>query len=111
MGLNIRNFQIKTRIVFGKGSLSKVGDLARELKATRCLLVVDSAMAQNGVVDIIADNLRNYGLECRGFQNIEPEPYLDNAEGAARLGRDFKADLVIGVGGGPLWTRPKLHLY
>jgi alcohol dehydrogenase class IV len=93
-------FHIKTKTLFGRGGISALGELAREMGAGRFLFVSDPALANNGVLDAAVNSLKDAGLEGVIFQGVEPEPYLDNAEDAAGMGRDAQADLVVGMGGG-----------
>jgi alcohol dehydrogenase class IV len=96
----LRNFQIKTRILFGRRGLSALGELARETGARKYLLVADPALETSGFVAAARASLEQAGLDGQAFLGVEPEPYLDNADSAADLGRDIGADLVIGMGGG-----------
>jgi alcohol dehydrogenase len=96
----LNSFQIRTKITFGRGSLSSLGQVAAEMGAQRYLLVADPALGELGILDSAEKSLSAAGLNGRVFQKVDPEPYLDNAEGAADLGREADADLVIGIGGG-----------
>lgn len=93
-------FQINTKIISGRGSLSGLGQIAKETGAQRYLLVADPALAEHGIVDCAVKSLGDSGLQGKIFQKVDPEPYLDNAEDAATLGRESGADLLIGMGGG-----------
>ncbi|AFM25598.1 iron-containing alcohol dehydrogenase [Desulfomonile tiedjei] len=94
------NFQIKTRVVFGRGALSNLGQLARESGAGKYLLVADPALEQVGILDKALSALNDVGITGEVYKAVEPEPYMDNAEEAAALGRAVDADLVVGLGGG-----------
>jgi alcohol dehydrogenase len=94
------NFQIKTRMVFGRGAISGLGGLARESGAEKFLLVADPALESHGIIQKALAALNEVGMTGEAFQGVEPEPYLDNAEEAAALGRAVEANLVIGLGGG-----------
>lgn len=100
-------FHIKTRTLFGRGGLSALGELAKEMGAGRFLLVGDAALANNGMLDGAVRSLKEAGLEGVTFQGVEPEPYLDNADDAAGLGRGAEADLVVGMGGGSVMDTAK----
>ncbi len=97
---NFRNFQLKTSIVFGRGSIESLGQLAQERGAEKFLLVADSALSPDGLLEPAIRSLTDAGLQGALFQEIEPEPYLDNADSAADMGRQIQADLVVGIGGG-----------
>jgi len=94
------NFQIKTKVLFGRGGLSKLGEIAHETGAKNVLLVADSALEKYGIIERAMACLREKGISGKVFQGVEPEPYLDNVEQAAALGGSVEADLVIGLGGG-----------
>lgn len=94
------NFQIKTRMVFGRGAISGLGGLAKESGAEKFLLVADPALESHGIIQKALAVLNEVGMSGEVFQGVEPEPYLDNAEEAAGLGRAVEANLVIGLGGG-----------
>ncbi|HMK33976.1 MAG TPA: iron-containing alcohol dehydrogenase [Desulfomonilaceae bacterium] len=98
--VEFNTFQIRTKIVFGTGSLLKLGEVAKDMQVRRYLLIADPAMAENGTLDSAVNSLKTAGLNGDVFQKVDPEPYLDNAEDGARIGREAKADLVIGMGGG-----------
>ncbi|MFH0824078.1 MAG: iron-containing alcohol dehydrogenase [Pseudomonadota bacterium] len=93
-------FQLKTRIVFGRGAVEGIGELARDISAKTYLIVADAALDQGGQLALARESLRRAGLAGEVYTEVEPEPYLDNADGAAAVGREARADLVIGMGGG-----------
>src|SRR6185295_11365641 len=45
------DFHLRTRVVFGGGSVARVGELARELGFTRTLLVADRGVLAEGYVE------------------------------------------------------------
>ncbi len=100
MADNLWNFHIRTSVYFGRGSVSSLGELARESGGTSFLLVADPALEAHGVLVPVIKSLNESGLVGEVFQRVDPEPYLDNADEAASLGRGLNADIVIGMGGG-----------
>jgi alcohol dehydrogenase len=100
MADNLWNFQILTNIHFGRGSISSLGELARETGGTKFLLVADPALEALGLLEPVISTLNESGLVGEVFQRVDPEPYLDNADEAANMGRALNADIVIGMGGG-----------
>ncbi|MFH0957355.1 MAG: iron-containing alcohol dehydrogenase [Pseudomonadota bacterium] len=96
----LKTFHSKTKIYSGRGSISQLGVISKELGATRCLLVADPELEQHGMIELARASLREAGLHVEMSLRVEPEPYLDNADDAAAVGRDLQADLVIGMGGG-----------
>ncbi len=100
MPVQLKNFQIKTKVFFGRGAILSLGELARDMGGKTFLLVADPALENLGMLEAARKILTESGLEGKTFLKVEPEPYLDGADGAATIGREIEADLVIGIGGG-----------
>lgn len=96
----LKTFQIKTKILFGRGGISSLGSIAREMGTSRYLLVADPSLEKHGIVEAARESLSGEGLQGTTFVEVEPEPYLDGADEAAQTGREMGSDLVIGMGGG-----------
>ena len=56
--MNPFDFRPRTRIIFGSGEFSRLGEIARELGGTRCLLVADHGMLDAGYVQEAARTLK-----------------------------------------------------
>lgn len=94
------DYQPRTRIVFGAGSISRLGGLARELGAHRVLVVTDPGIVAAGHAEKAVSALRASGLEVTVFDAVRENPDatdVDNCLGVARAGG---IDLLVGLGGG-----------
>jgi len=100
MFTNLKAFHIKTKIFSGRGSVSNLGTITGEFGAHKCLLVADPELERHGIIEMVKASLRKASVHVETALKIEPEPYLDNADDAAAIGRDLGADLVVGLGGG-----------
>jgi alcohol dehydrogenase class IV len=89
-----------TRVVFGQGAASTVGEEARLVGITRALIVTDLGVARAGLVEPIRESLRAAGIESVVFDAVEANPSEANIEEAARAFGAAKADGVVAVGGG-----------
>ncbi len=107
MPMNINTFSLKTKIVFGIGALEELGRTAASMNAKKYLLIADIALKDIGIIDAAAGYLNSAGLTGSVYTDVEPEPYLDNAEGAAAVGRSQGTDVVIGMGGGSVMDTAK----
>jgi alcohol dehydrogenase len=94
------DFQLRTRIVFGPGRLAELGALARELGATRVLVVSDPGIVAAGHDARGLDALRSAGLETLLFEGVHENPTTDEVEAGAEIARQFRPDLLVGLGGG-----------
>src|SRR5262249_15830031 len=68
------DFQPLTRVVFGPGSLARLGELTRELGGTRVLLVTDPGLEEAGHPQRALAILRDAGLDVWVFDAVEQNP-------------------------------------
>src|SRR5580700_10894816 len=68
------DYHSPTRVVFGPGSINRLGELARELGDTRVLLVTDPGLEEAGHPQRAIDSLRQAGLDVFLFDGVEPNP-------------------------------------
>lgn len=97
------DFHLRTRIVSGAGALSQLGDLAAELvgdSARRVLLVSDPGIVAAGHVQRGIDSLTAAGLQVQLFDGAQENPTTDNIEQGLAIAKEFKPDLLVGLGGG-----------
>lgn len=94
-------FYSPTEYVFGRGVEMKTGELAARHSGSRALVVYGGGSAvRSGVLQRTCDSLKAAGLELDMLGGIHPNPMDDKVyEGIDRV-RAFKADMIIGVGGG-----------
>ena len=94
------DFQPRTRVVFGSGSLSRLGELARELGCSRVLLVADPGIVAAGHVARADASLRNAAIGTMLFDAFDANP--DSAMVAAGAARAAASgvDSIVALGGG-----------
>lgn len=93
-------FHLPTRIVFGRGSLSKLGDEAVRL-GDNCLLVTGRSFAKrSGYLNTVAAILKESGLRVAVFNKVEPNPSIETVCRGAEEGRRNSCNLVVAFGGG-----------
>lgn len=90
----------RPRLVFGAGSSSRVGELARELGGQRALLVTDKGIVGAGHAPRVADALRAAGFEVALFDQVRENPTTDDVAACLRIAQAAKVDLIVGLGGG-----------
>lgn len=91
-----------TEIVFGCGRIKEVGETVAKY-GKRCLLVtVDKEKAPSLVplYDKVKASLKAAGVEVGHFTGVIPNPTTDCITEGAKMAEKFKADVVLGVGGG-----------
>lgn len=94
------DFHAPTRVVFGPGTLNRLGEVARELGDTRVLLVTDPGLEEAGHPQRAIQSLRDAGLEVFLFDAVEPNPTSAHVEAGVEFARPLGIDLIVSVGGG-----------
>lgn len=94
------DFQLRTRIIFGSGSIDRLGELAASIGARRVLVVSDPGVVAAGHFDTGANRLRSAGLELASFHDLAENPTTEMVDAGVALAREFRPDLLVGLGGG-----------
>jgi len=100
MSLAPFDYQPRTRLIYGNGTLARVGELARDLGGTRVLVVSDPGIVKAGYVTRAISFLVEAGLQARVFGEVRENPSTEDVDACVAAAREFKADLLIGLGGG-----------
>ncbi len=94
------DLQVRTRMVFGNDAIDQLGQLAAGLSATRVMIVSDPGIVQAGHVAHGLAALESAGLEVGLFDGARENPTTDDVDKGVRYARDFRPDLLVGLGGG-----------
>lgn len=88
------------RTVFGRGAAAKLAQEVELLGGGPALVVVDPNLLEAGAAQPALDSLGAAGIIYKVFSDLTREPEPAEADAAAALGRDLKAEVVVGIGGG-----------
>ena len=94
------DFHLRTRLVFGEGSVARVGELARELGFTRTLLVADRGILAAGYVERAAASLAAAGIVPSFFHDFDSNPDTRMVEAGRAHGAACAIDSLVALGGG-----------
>lgn len=89
-----------TRLVYGIGALNQLGTLAKELGATRVMIISDPGVTQAGHTERGLAVIKGAGLDAQSFTGVHENPSTADVNAAAHAAQAFKPDLLIGLGGG-----------
>ncbi|HUT93933.1 MAG TPA: iron-containing alcohol dehydrogenase [Thermoguttaceae bacterium] len=93
-------FQLPTRVRFGRGGLRKLGDVAGELGTSAFLVGYRDQSGLEETYARAAKSLCDAGMAVAEFFEVPPDPEAElGLEGARRL-NEAGADVVVGLGGG-----------
>lgn len=98
--MNSFDLQLPTRIVFDRGAIRQLGELAAGLRPQRVLIVSDDGVVQAGHFESGAESLRAAGIEVASFHDFSENPTTDMVDLGVRFAKDFQPDLLVGLGGG-----------
>jgi alcohol dehydrogenase class IV len=77
-----------------------LGEVARDLGGTRCLLVADPGIVKAGYAGEAARSLKARRMTVSGFHEFEPNPTSVMVEAGGAFGTPLEIDLIVAVGGG-----------
>ena len=105
------DWNVTARVVFGAGSLNKLGDLP--LPGKRACVAISSGKSTraNGYLDRTLAELKRAGVEAVVFDKIGPNPLKEVVEEGARLIRDESCDFVVALGGGSVMDAGKVMAF
>src|SRR5262249_21047126 len=94
------DFQPLTRVVFGPGSLTRLGELVREHGGTRVLLVTDPGLEAAGHPQRAVASIQAAGLQVFVYDAVEENPTTRHVDDCLRFARENRIDFIVPVGGG-----------
>lgn len=93
-------FRAPTRLVVGRGCVSRLGDVAVQLGATKALVVSDPGVERAGHTAAGLEALHASGIVTIVFDRFGENPTSAQVEAGTTVARDFRPDLIVGLGGG-----------
>jgi len=94
------DFRPRTRILFGAGEFARVGEIAREVGGTRCLLVADRGMVDAGYAQEAIRSLKARRMEVFAFHEFDASPTTSVIEAGRAFSATLDINLIVGLGGG-----------
>ena len=96
------DLELRTRVVFGPGSLNRLGEVARSLGFTRSPIVSDNGLLSTGVAERAKALLADAGIESWSFHEFDPNPDMQMVEDGRLYAAPLHIDSIVALGGGPL---------
>lgn len=101
-------FQTTGTIINEIGSTARLGEIAAERGMSRILVITDEGIVNAGLLDKALKSFSDANLEVKVFAKVLPEPPVDNVMAALKVSKDFRADGIVGFGGGSSMDVAKL---
>lgn len=97
----------RTKIVFGRNSLSTLPNELKMLRVSKPLLLTDAVLERLGMADAAKTLLRENGIPFVTYAAISPDPNSRTVAAATDCYRQNACDGVIGLGGGSVMDTAK----
>ncbi|CAG35271.1 related to 1,3-propanediol dehydrogenase [Desulfotalea psychrophila LSv54] len=96
----LHTFKSVSKIVHGAGSIADAGKEVKRLGGKRAIIVTDPGLASLGLHIAVEEALAHAGIEFVLYAKAELEPNATSIQHCADVAKEFKADVIIGFGGG-----------
>lgn len=104
--LSISSF-MPVKILSGTDCLSQHFDIIKNL-GSRCFIITGRNSARiSGALDDLIILLNKNNVSYNIFDEIEPNPLTETCYKAGKCAREFKADYIVGIGGGSVLDAAK----
>jgi alcohol dehydrogenase len=94
------DFRPRTRVLFGAGDFARLGEVARELGGTKCLLVADRGMLGTHYVQEATRSLKARRMDVFAFHEFDAGPTSAMVQAGAAYAAPLGINLIVAVGGG-----------
>jgi alcohol dehydrogenase YqhD (iron-dependent ADH family) len=94
-------FQLPTKVVFGKGSELKAGELLKEYGCKKVMIHYGGGSAiKSGLISQVEQLLRENEIDYILFGGVQPNPRISKIREGIALGKTEGIDFILAVGGG-----------
>ena len=103
------DFQVKTKLFFGKDKHLQIGKVLNEFNAKKVLIFVgQGSVKKSGLLDIVTSCLNIETIGFKVLEGIRPNPTADLAREFVKIAKEYKPDLLLAIGGGSVIDTAKL---
>ncbi len=93
-------FAVPQDIIFGEGSLLKLGDLILKSGCRKPFIISGKILTKLGVVERVVKLIEKAGYTTELFNEVEANPSIETVEKATNAFKESGADCIIALGGG-----------
>lgn len=93
-------FENPTRILFGKGTVSGIGQEARKFGRTVLWVYGQGSIKRNGLYDRVQASLKEAGMDILELGGVKSNPVLSLAMRGIEIAKSRRVEVVLAVGGG-----------
>jgi alcohol dehydrogenase YqhD (iron-dependent ADH family) len=101
-------FHNPTHLIFGAGSLSQLGEVARRSGKKALLVTGGGSVKRNGTFDRAVASLKAAGVAFAECGGVEPNPRITTVRRGAQIAHEEGCDVIIALGGGSAMDASKV---
>lgn len=105
--MNNFEFYSPTRVIFGRGVVSRLGEVCGPMGRRALLVYGRSSIKKSGLYDEVKNQLSRAGVSVAEHGGVTANPVLDHAEEGIRIVKEEKVDFILAVGGGSVIDESK----
>ena len=94
------NYNIPTKILFGKGKVEKLGSEISKYTSKVLLVYGMSSIKRSGLYNLIKKQLADFNIECFELAGVDPNPRIESVYEGAKICKENNIGLVLAAGGG-----------
>lgn len=85
---------------FGRGAREKLAEEIEARHFQKILVVTDKSLLETGTVDLVTDVLKKKNISYVIYDEVKPNPTVQNVQGGLKVAKDNSVDCIVAVGGG-----------
>jgi len=94
-------YHIPTKIVFGEGTINKLGEITSSFGKKALLVTYDEKLVRSlGLFDRAMDSLKEAKIEVLPFFGVKSNPTVEHVRKGIEIAKAEKPDVLIALGGG-----------
>jgi alcohol dehydrogenase YqhD (iron-dependent ADH family) len=105
--MNSFQFQNPTQILFGSGTVNKLGEQLAPYGKRVLLVYGGGSIKASGLYDQVQQQLQQIGAVVHELSGVEPNPRVSTVRKGIDLCREHKLDFILAVGGGSVLDAAK----
>ncbi len=98
--MQVHDFFIPLGVIYGKGSLVRLGAEAEGLGRKAMLVTGRESLKRSGILGKIESTLRSKGIESVLFEGVESDPSIETVDLGTQRAIESGCEMIIAVGGG-----------
>ena len=102
------DFYSTKSIIVKRGGSANLAKLIQDRNGASVFIVTDRGVLSAGLLDSTLSKFKSLGLDYQIFSEVQADPSISVIENAVKAAKDYKADYIVGFGGGSSMDVAKL---